>query len=246
MSAGARLGTADFEKLQKLDTCIVSNAIERLHGRLRNEGQVSGRVLRCMFPDLPPVLGYAVTGSMRASSEPIAGRTYHENMQWWRYVASRPKPRIMVLLDGDRNPGSGALVGELHAAIAKALQCVAYITNGAVRDLPGVRAMGFQLFAGGVAVSHQYAHVSDFGKPVQIDGLTISPDDLIHGDLHGVHSIPLSIAGEIPAMAAEILREEEELKNVCRSPGFSVQRLEEKLRQLPGDGYEMPLEGVDF
>ena len=55
----------DLEKLKNLDTCTASNAIERLNVRLRNEGFISGAV-RCRFPDLPPMLGYAATIRIRA------------------------------------------------------------------------------------------------------------------------------------------------------------------------------------
>ena len=70
-----------------------------------------------------------------------------------------------------------------------------------------------------------YAHVSEYGKPVEIGGLTIRPGDLIHGDRHGVHTIPLSIAAEIPNMAAQILSEERELKEFCRSRQIFPRRL---------------------
>lgn len=113
-----------------------------------------------MFPNLPPTLGYAVTGKMRSTTTPVGGRAYHENMHWWRYLASIPEPRVMVVQDADERPGAGALVGELHDTIGLALRCIGYITNGAVRDLPAVERLGFQLFAGNVAVSHMYAHIS--------------------------------------------------------------------------------------
>ena len=217
------LSSICFEKIKRLDTCLASNAIERLKVRLRNEGAgVSGSALHCLFPNFKPMLGYAATGRMRYSTAPVKGRAYHENIDWWRYVASLPEPRIMVVQDVDETPGGGALVGELHAVIGLALHCVGYVTNGSVRDLPGVKATGFHLFAGGVAVSHQYAHITEFGKPVEIGGLSIQPGDLIHGDCHGVHQIPLSIAPDIPAMASEILNEELELKELCRSRLFSL------------------------
>ena len=237
----ATLSRSSFEKLQHLDTCTASNAIERLKVRLRNEGAVSGSALHCLFPDFKPMLGYAVTGLMRYSTAPVKGRAYHENIDWWRYVASLPEPRIMVVQDVDDVPGGGALVGELHAFIGLALHCIGYVTNGSVRDVPEVKATGFHLFAGSVAVSHQYAHITEFGKPVEIGGLTIEPGDLIHGDCHGVHQIPLSIAPDIPDMASRILKEERELKELCRSPRFSLDSLEEKLARLPGDGFEMPI-----
>jgi regulator of RNase E activity RraA len=239
--ASSPLSQAVFEALGKFDTCTVSNAIERLHGRLRNEGSISGRALHCLFPELPPVLGYAVTGRMRSTSPPVSGRAYHENMHWWRYVASIPEPRVMVVQDADEQPGAGALVGELHALIGLALNCTGYVTNGSVRDLPAVRALGFQMFAGSVAVSHMYAHIADYGNPVEIGGLKISSGDLIQGDCHGVHTIPLSIAAEIPAMASEILKDESQLRQLCQSPRFSLFRLEKQLQHIPGDGFEVPL-----
>ncbi len=189
------------------------------------------------------MLGYAVTGRMRSTSAPIAGRAYHENMNWWRYVASIPEPRVMVVEDADETPGVGALVGELHAAIGLALHCAGYVTNGSVRDLPAVEALRFPLFAGNVAVSHMYAHISEFGEPVELGGLKISPGDLIHGDRPGVHVIPISIAPEIPAMASQVQAEERELIEFCRSPQFSLDGLERKLRQPPGHGFEMPVNG---
>lgn len=241
---GAVLTKAAFDRLRKFDTCMVSNAIERFNVRLRNEGQVSGRAVHCMFPDLSPVLGFAVTGRMKATMEPTAGRTYYQNMNWWHYMDSLPRPRIMVVEDADEHPGAGALFGEIHSVICQALDCVAYVTNGSVRDLPGVEANAFQVFAGSVAVSHKYAHISEYGKPVQIGGLTISPGDLLHGDRHGVHSIPLSIAADIPGVVEELLREEDELKNLCRSPRFSLRRLEAKLHSQSQHEIVTPIDGI--
>lgn len=105
------------------------------------------------------------------------------------------------------------------------------MTNGAVRDLPAVEKAGFQLFAGNVAVSHSYAHIVDFGEPVEIGGPKIHPGDLIHGDRHGVHTIPLEIAREIPKVAASLLAEERALIELCRSPGFSLPELDSRLRK---------------
>lgn len=232
-----------LQRLRKLDTCTVSNAIERLNGRVRNEGSISGSAIHCIFPELPPMLGYAVVGRMRSSNQPVRGRTFHENIAWWRYMETIPKPRVMIVEDADETPGAGALVGEMHVTIAMAMGCVGYVTNGSVRDLPGVQARRFPLFAGSVSVTHMYAHISEHGKPVTIGGLTISAGDLIHGDRHGVHTIPLSIAAQIPAMAAMIQAEELDLRKFCDSPEFTVERLAKKLQDLPGDGYEMPVEG---
>jgi 4-hydroxy-4-methyl-2-oxoglutarate aldolase len=214
------LKNVSFQQIQKLDTCTVSNTIERLGARLRNEGSVSGSAVKCLFPNFAPMLGYAVTGRMRSMTAPPYGRAYHMNMDWWRYVASVPEPKVIVIQDVDEKPGSGAWFGEVHAVIGRALYRVGYVTNGFARDLPAVETLGFHLFAGSTAVSHMYAHVCEFGGPVDIGGLKILPGDLIHGDRHGVHTIPLSVAPDIPKMASGILHDERELREFCQSSDF--------------------------
>ena len=140
--------------------------------------------------------------------------------------------RFIVLEDADHVPGLGALVGEIHANICTALGCTAVLTNGAVRDLPGVRLSGLQLFAGSIAVSHSYAHVIDFGETVEVGGLRIKPGTLLHGDLHGVLSVPIEIAERVSQVAAEILSSEKELIDFCRSDNFSFSKLSEKIQRV--------------
>jgi regulator of RNase E activity RraA len=132
----------------------------------------------------------------------------------------------------DPQPGMGAFVGEVHAAILQALGCVGVATNGAVRDLPGVRKLGFALFACGVSVSHAYAHILNFNEPVRICGLEVRPGDLLYGDCHGLLSIPIEIAAEIPAAAARQARKEREVIDLCRSSEFSISRLRAEVSSI--------------
>jgi regulator of RNase E activity RraA len=224
----ATVSQTDLGKIRDLDTCSVSNAIERLNVRLRNEGFISGAA-RCRFPNLPPMLGYAVMGRIRSSSPPMSGRCYYDRMDFWSYLSTAPEPRVIVIQDVDPRPGFGAFFGEIHANIAKALNCEGYVTNGAVRDLVEVRNLGFHLFSACLSVSHSYAHLIEFGEPVEIGGLKISPGDLLHGDRHGVHSIPLECVASLPAEVEIVRRAEEELIEFCQSPRFSLAGLESKL-----------------
>jgi len=225
------LPAADFDRLKRLDTCTVSNAIERLNVRLRNEGFVHDSV-RCLFPKMAPLLGYAVTATIRSSTPPIRGGWYYDRMDWWAGFLEVPAPRVMVLQDVDRVPAFGAFVGEIHANIAAAMHCVGCVTNGAVRDVPAIEQLGFQLFAGGFSPSHAYAHVVEWGGPVEIGGLRIQTGDLVHGDCHGVHVIPLGVAPEIPRVADEMRRAEQQIVDVCRAPRFSLDALSSTLERL--------------
>jgi regulator of RNase E activity RraA len=160
---------------------------------------------------------------------PVKGHCYYDHPAFWRYVAGHAGPLILVIQDADHSPGIGALIGEAYARIAGAFGAVAGLTNGAVRDLPGIGKLGFQLFAGGVSVSHAYAHVVEFGEAVEIGGLRISPGDLLHGDLHGVHQIPLSVVAELPSIADRVLRDDHELFELTERKDFSVETLAAKL-----------------
>jgi regulator of RNase E activity RraA len=120
----------------------------------------------------------------------------------------------------------------MHAAILKALGCVAYVTNGAVRELPSVRKMGFQLFAGSVAVSHAYAHIFEIGTRVTVAGMDVRPGDLLHGDRHGILTVPPEIAPWIPGAADRLQQAEREIIHFCQSKDFSVAKLGEIMKTL--------------
>jgi len=118
-------------------------------------------------------------------------------------------------------------------SILQALHCVGVVTNGAVRDIPAARSAGFHYFAGSVSVSHGYVHIIDFGQPVKIGGLEIRSGDLLHGDLHGVQSVPLAIAPLIPEAAARIVAREQALIALCRAPEFTLEKLRTFLAKSP-------------
>ncbi len=216
--------------LGQLDGCTLANAIEPFHARLRNEG-FADNSLHCMFPHLKPMLGHAATVKIRGSAPPTADGRYPDRTDWWDYILSLPRPCVVAVQDVASKVGLGSLLGAVHVNILRALGCVGAITNGAVRDLPAAEKLGFQLFAGSVSVSHAYIHIVEFGTPVEIGGLKIQSGDLLHGDLHGVQSIPADIAGQIPAVAAGIIAEEQELITLCQSKDFSVEKLRDAIAQ---------------
>jgi 4-hydroxy-4-methyl-2-oxoglutarate aldolase len=230
MPAAPLLTQEELDALRQFDTCMVANAIESFHVRLCNTGFADARV-HCMFPDAPPMVGYAATARLRSGDPPIVG-TFRDRADFWNSILEVPAPRILVLEDMDDPPGRGAFVGDVHAAILKALGCVGCLTNGAVRELPSVRKMGIELFAGSVAVSHAYAHIFDYGVKVTVGGMDVRPGDLLHGDRHGVLTVPPAIATEVPKAAEGLRRAEQTIIDFCRSRDFSVAKLSDVVKTL--------------
>jgi 4-hydroxy-4-methyl-2-oxoglutarate aldolase len=230
MAVEPRLTDAELDALRRFDTCMVANAVETFHVRLRNTGFTDSSI-RCMFHDVPPTVGYAATARLRSGEPPIGGGTFRDRTDFWNSILEIPSPRILILQDMDNPPGRGAFVGDMHAAILRALGCAGVVTNGAVRELPSVRSMGFQLFAGSVSVSHAYAHIFDFGSVVTVGGMEVHPGDLLHGDAHGVLTVPAELATSIPSVAAELQRLEQKVIEFCRSSAFSVAKLAELVKK---------------
>ncbi len=218
------LTSEQLEILRRLDACTLANAIETFHERLRNEGFADNSV-RCLFPHFRPMLGHAATVKIRGSAPPTTSSHYTDRTDWWDYILSLPAPRVVVVQDTATKVGLGSLLGGVHVNILRALGCVGAVTNGAVRDLPAAEKLDFPLFAGSVSVSHAYIHIIEFGTPVEIGGLKIESGDLIHGDLHGVQSIPPAIAPKIPRAAAEIIARDQEVITLCQSRDFTVEKL---------------------
>ena len=211
-----------FAALQQIDGPSICNAIEGFNYRSKAEGFM-GPEIRSIYSDLPPALGYAVTGVV--SSVRPEGRNVARE-EWWDLIASVPGPRFIILHDMD-SPPLGAYWGEVQGNIHKALGAVGVATDGTVRDLDEVRGLGFHFFARDICVSHAYTHLVEIGIPVTVGGLTVNTGDLIHGDKHGVSHIPFELADLIPAKVQEIADYEAKTISVCQSPDFSMEALKE-------------------
>jgi regulator of RNase E activity RraA len=214
-----------IEALKKITSPSVANAIETFKVRPRNQGQISSEI-RALFPEMGPLVGYAVTAVIRAEPEPLEGHRA-STYGWWDYVLSIPAPRVIVVHDLDEPRGQGAQWGEVQANIHKALGCAGVVTDGSVRDLDEVRALGFQFAAAHISVSHAYVHMVDFGLPVKLGGLWVRPGDLVHADQHGVVTIPPDVAERIPEAVAKVEADERKIIDVCKSKDFSAQKLKD-------------------
>ena len=219
-----------LEELRRFSTCAIANAIEYLDMRLRNAG-FGDCTIQCRFPDFEPVAGYAVTLRLHGANPPMEGGIYADSTDWWDDLVEGPEPHIVIIEDADRRMGTAAFVGETHAAILKALGAVAVVTNGAVRDLPEVERLGFQLFSGNVSVSHAYAHVSQVDSTVEVAGLKIRPGELLHGDRHGIVKVPADRIEQVIEIANGLRAREKEILRFCQSTEFSRDGLRSLLRR---------------
>jgi regulator of RNase E activity RraA len=224
------LNAEELEGLRKFSTPTISNAIEMFDFRPRHAGFL-GPEVRCLFPGLGRMVGYAFTAAI-STDLPAQGCRSIQRHEYWQASAGVPAPRIAVIQDLDNPPGRGSFWGEVNSNIHKALGFIGTVTNGGARDLDEMEPLGFFTFAGEISVSHSYVHLVDFGAPVRIGGTIVSPGDLLHGDRHGVVVIPARVAGSLARAAAEVEEAERELIRYCQSAEFSQEGLKRSFARL--------------
>lgn len=207
------LDQAILEQIAAYDVPTISNAIEFFAVRPKTEGFM-GPQIRSILNTGKTVVGYASTARMSATLPPTEGQKALLK-QHYRAVHDTAKPTLALIQDTDRRP-KGSLWGEVHATVHMALGCVATITNGGVRDLDEVRAIGFDYFATCTLVSHANVHLEDVACPVMIGGLVVHPGDLLAADHHGVVLIPAEVAARLPAACEHAQNAELAVLQPCR------------------------------
>ncbi|WP_315833790.1 RraA family protein [Bradyrhizobium prioriisuperbiae] len=224
------LPSSVLQALTRYDTPTICNAMEVIAPERRLNGYTV-KPLVCPFPDLPPIVGYARTVTIRATTPPSlsAAEQRAARIAYYEYIGTGSGPRITVIQDLDgANVGYGAFWGEVQSALHKALGCLGVVTDGSIRDIPQW-APGFQALAGSIGPSHAYVHADSFGGTVNVAGMTVRSGDLVHADRHGAVVIPFDLAAKLPEAAELCARREEVILEVARSPSFSLDKLKAAL-----------------
>ena len=148
--------------------------------------------------------------------------------RYYETISAPPNPSISVIQDLDPTPGFGAFWGEVNTAIHKGLGCLGVVTNGSFRDIDAC-APGFQLLGGKVAPSHAWVHLVAIECEVNIFGMAVKPNDIIHADRHGAVVVPEECVKELPSAIDVLTRREAVILEVARSPGFNVEILKKAM-----------------
>ncbi len=214
------LATLSFEQISalcRIDSPTISNAIERFKVRPRVSGYV-GYDIRCIFPELPPTVGYAVTCTVDSTTE---GRQGIGFQRLYELLTNAPKPAIVVMQDVGPDRLHSCHAGEIMSTTMKRLGAVGILTDGGLRDAREVRVLGgFQYFCAGLVVSHGNPICVSVGDDVTISGMRVRMGDLLHGDVNGVVHIPDECAEQVADAAYRVWAEEGETLRRIASPEF--------------------------
>jgi regulator of RNase E activity RraA len=226
----AALSKEEFEFLRSIDTPTVCNLIEIVAPARRGAGYTV-RHLHCPFPDLPPMVGFARTVTIRAKDAFGMGDASYiqRRLDYLDYVAAEPRPSVMVIEDLDEEPGYGAFWGEVQSNVHQALGCLGTVTNGSVRDIPMIPP-GFQMLAGSIGPSHAYVHMVEYGVEVNVHGMTARSNDLIHADRHGAAVVPADKIAAMKTALVGLADREAKIIKAARAPDMTVEKLKAAIK----------------
>ena len=212
-----------LEFLRTVDTPTVANGLEVLKLRAQNEGFPS-LAMRCLFPELGVLCGYAVTAQVETVScvNPLEEAAF---IDLFAAVERSPKPAVVVMQDIGSDNDRAAHSGEIMATIFSTLGAIGLVSDSGVRDISQVRKLGFHYFARGAVSSHAHFRIVRSSIPVEVLGMTVQPGALLHGDENGLITIPAEKRDQLEAAITAILDKEKVLLDFVRSPGFTSSSL---------------------
>jgi regulator of RNase E activity RraA len=226
----ATLSKDEFDFLRSIDTPTVCNLIEIVAPARRGMGYTV-KHLHCPFPDLPPMVGFARTVTIRAKDAFGMGEASYiqRRLDYLDYVAAEPRPSIMVIEDLDEQAGYGAFWGEVQSNVHQALGCLGTVTNGSIRDIPMIPP-GFQMLAGSIGPSHAYVHMVEYGVDVNVHGMAVKSGDLIHADRHGAAVVPADKVAAMKTALVGLNEREAKIIKAARAPDMTVEKLKAAIK----------------
>ena len=160
------------------------------------ENWYTDQSIRCMYPEMGPVVGYAVT-CVYGLPDPMYSRLSF--MDVVDALDASPKPTILVLQQKfpPEIAGKVGLSGGNMTSAMKAVGCVGCISNGPSRDIDEIRPMQFQYLLSGISPGHGPTAVRAVNIPVSVASMDVSPGEIVHMDENGAVKFPADRLAQI-------------------------------------------------
>jgi regulator of RNase E activity RraA len=206
-----------LQEIRQFDTPSVTNVVATypshplclgLYNPL-SENWYTDHSLRCMYPELGALAGFAVT-AVYGPAEPSFGRL--SGMDVFDAIDASPRPSIFCFEQKfpPELAGKIGLSGGNMTTAMKALGAVGAISNGPSRDIDEIRPMKFQYLLSGITPGHGAQDVYAVNVPVHIAGMDVAPGEIVHMDENGACKFPADKLSQVVDNLHKLRDEEEE------------------------------------
>ncbi len=206
-----------LEKLKGYDTPSITNVVATypqnplclgLYEPWRSNWYTDQSV-RCIYPELGRLVGYAVT-VVYSLSDPSFNRLTMRDLV--EALAKSKKPSIIVIKQDfppEILPKVGLCGGQMTTTF-KACGAVGVVTNGPSRDIDEIRPLKFQYLMSGVTPGHGAFSMKAVNVPVSVAGMDVAPGEIIHMDENGACKFPAGRLADVCKNVKELVEAEEE------------------------------------
>jgi 4-hydroxy-4-methyl-2-oxoglutarate aldolase len=215
-----------IDRLARLDTCAVSDALDRLG--LPGAVLGIGPLWTC-----PRVAGRCVTVKIKP-----AGLEKSKQHLCTSAIAAASPADVIVVDNGGRI--DVAAWGGLLSLAAKTKQVRGVIVDGACRDIDESRELAFPVYGRAAVQVTARGRImqQSFNEEIQCAGVQVHPGDLVIADASGAVFIPRAREADVLAQAEALARREAAMAEAIRQ-GRSVLEVMESM------GYESMLGQTD-
>ncbi|MGI6004143.1 MAG: RraA family protein [Christensenellales bacterium] len=204
-----------LEDLKKFDTPSITNVVATYPGNeyclsLYSPWQTNwytDQSVKCMYPELGRVAGYAVTAVYGMPSPGEDSLSFRDVLQ---AIGNVGKPTVLVIkqdLPEAYKAKSGLCGGNMTTAF-KALGTVGVVSDGPSRDIDEIRPMKVQYLLTGVTAGHGPYAIKAVNVPVSVCGMDVSPGEIIHMDENGAVKFPAEKLEQVVDFAIKLQQKE--------------------------------------
>jgi len=190
------------------------------------------------------------TGSMHYRIKPIAPQMSFTGIAVTAFCPPMDNLAVMAAVDfieagdvivcGTQGSEAAGIIGDLWALGAKARGAVALVTDGLVRDVPGLLKAGLPTFAIGHNPNSGFRNgPGSVNLPITCGGIAVEPGDIIVGDRDGVVVVPRRQAETVAERLEAVKKREAEMEAIMTSPAAKTRQFwnEEQVKQRGGVRY---------
>jgi 4-hydroxy-4-methyl-2-oxoglutarate aldolase len=204
--------------LREFDTALLANTIGYVDPTPAHEYYM-GRTIRSVTPSLGPTCGVAVTCELD-SSTPGSKPDFAGYYEMLAQMEAMEEPVVWVVKTVGSRPDHECVMGDGMAKDLFSVGCAGVVTDGGVRDIPGMLTVPFAAYSNGITIHHTALRFRAVNQPVEVGGITVQTGDILHANMEGVIKIPKACVNDLAGHATRMYAFEREAHYAFREPGL--------------------------